>query len=436
MSTETTSIRDMVAEFRVATRKHFPYLSRFIYELEPVEREGLGTMAVDKNARLYYDPEFVTQISVSEGAYVILHESWHLALRHCHRRDEIAGPSPNAEECEDYNIAVDIAVWLVLESIKDMAPFQDEIVTWPWAIDKYPTMTKSMSVAEYYSIIRAAREQKPDEVGPPSKEQGGDGPQGDSNEGTEPDDGGEQPRKMLGGGSAADGVKRDYEEDDKPEFSGYIEDRMLQQVEQDVADYESSGSHAGTVPGALKEVINEVLHPRPDPWKLLSDAAGSAGRQPNSLPDYTYRRLSRREYSMPDMPRMAGVKKRNSLVCIIIDTSGSIDKHMKIKALEVVSAGIKRCGGRQRVVVGDTEVCIDTEVADVSSMDLMGGGGTRMDVLIDYCEQKHKPTSIICVTDGWTPWPDRATKARLVVALTEDDMASKVPTWAKKIVLE
>ena len=39
------------------TLEKYPYLTYILYNLTPVPTPGLGTMAVDKWWRLYYDPE-------------------------------------------------------------------------------------------------------------------------------------------------------------------------------------------------------------------------------------------------------------------------------------------------------------------------------------------------------------------------------------------
>jgi predicted metal-dependent peptidase len=50
--------------------------------------------------------------------------------------------------------------------------------------------------------------------------------------------------------------------------------------------------------------------------------------------------------------------------------------------------------------------------------------------VVEDVDAKHKPDAIILVTDGYTDWPSRPTKARLIVVLTED---CPTPAWSKTI---
>jgi predicted metal-dependent peptidase len=70
-------------------------------------------------------------------------------------------------------------------------------------------------------------------------------------------------------------------------------------------------------------------------------------------------------------------------------------------------------------------------------VELVGGGGTDMGAIIDSVDQeKDRSDLIICVTDGYTPWTDRKTKAPVVVALTRKDCLKDVPKWMKTVCLE
>ena len=83
--TTASNLVDLVTQYRMMIYDHFPYIAPYIYSLTPVERPGIGTMAVDKYGRMYYDPAFCDKITLEEGGYVVCHEGWHLILRHCHR---------------------------------------------------------------------------------------------------------------------------------------------------------------------------------------------------------------------------------------------------------------------------------------------------------------------------------------------------------------
>jgi hypothetical protein len=95
----TATMVDRITQFKIALYEYAPYLSPYIYALMPVERPGLGTMAVDKWGRLYYDPEWCETLTLEQGGYVIYHEATHCILRHCHRAPGIIGENPTSIGC-------------------------------------------------------------------------------------------------------------------------------------------------------------------------------------------------------------------------------------------------------------------------------------------------------------------------------------------------
>lgn len=70
---------------RLRLVKKRPYLASAAWALQPVERPGLGTMAVDMWWRLYYDPAVTSRWTVEELAGVLYHEIAHLLRDHASR---------------------------------------------------------------------------------------------------------------------------------------------------------------------------------------------------------------------------------------------------------------------------------------------------------------------------------------------------------------
>jgi len=48
-----------LAEVRILAARKMPYMTHQVMTLIPVERPGLGTMAVDEYCRMYFDPAFL-----------------------------------------------------------------------------------------------------------------------------------------------------------------------------------------------------------------------------------------------------------------------------------------------------------------------------------------------------------------------------------------
>jgi predicted metal-dependent peptidase len=500
---EFVSPAELVSHFRMMSHQYFPYLSPYVYSLVPVERPGLGTMAVDMQGRMYYDPAFCEKVTLNQGAYVVLHEAWHLILRHCHRAEDIIGKSPTAMERRWYNIAVDLVVWELMEAIAEHAPPGG--VTWEGMKAKYPRLQRNMLPAEIYAIIREEFESKEPEQGghktdgkQPSrqrqeeeqddkqdKEQGPGQPAEESDEGEEaeggsdvrPDpqdegqdnDGRSEPKStggdqegdgkgggpgdqgsaegdssgpgegeveddgfdLIGGGSAADGIPRDYEEEPNPNWDAFIEDQLLEAVEKKVEEQERDWKYGrGTIPGCLKETIRRKLRPQPNPWESLRATVAMAATNPRGAKDYTYQRINRRQFAMPSAPRLKGSQKFAPNAVVIIDTSGSMTTQCKVKCLQVVAQGLQAVG-QFPVICGDTRVQSDSKVAALKEeFEMPGGGGTDMRVLIEYAEKKYKPNVIVIGTDGGTPWPNKPTKAQLIIALTQE---LPTPPWATRV---
>lgn len=431
MTEQATDILDTLTAFRLATFEVFPYLSDMVYALQPVERPGMGTMAVDKWARLYYDPEFVAKLTKEQGAWVILHETSHLTLRHHARAELIFGSQPKSSRAtEDFNIAADLVIYELLESYNQHMPdFLGQLVTMQWAQSKWPDIKPNMTVEQIYSIIAASRgEEGDDEQGDDEQDDEQDGDeQGGGGSGRPGESDGEQEVRPIDGGSAADGVPRDYELEPDPNWEGYVENELLRRVEKKL---EQENPQPGTAAGTFADSIRQHLRPAPDPWKLLRNLVGRTTANANVFPLHTYSRRNRRQGAYPNMPLLKGIKHESPSACCIIDTSGSMCGEALRKALNAVNQGVRTIG-KLRVIWGDVQVCGDTEFAAFTpEFRFTGRGGTDMRPLIEHAIKEHDPDLICVVTDGWTPWPSaKPKKAKMVVALTEEGCVRSLPKW-------
>jgi len=73
---------------RLRLVKDRPYLAAAAWALQPVEKPGLGTLAVDMWWRLYFDPAVTARWTVEELAGVLYHEICHLIRDHAARMRE------------------------------------------------------------------------------------------------------------------------------------------------------------------------------------------------------------------------------------------------------------------------------------------------------------------------------------------------------------
>jgi hypothetical protein len=70
------------AEARILAARRMPYMAHAVMTLIPVERRGLGTMAVDEYCRLCFDPAFLEGRDLKHLAFVVLHEAIYVWSRH------------------------------------------------------------------------------------------------------------------------------------------------------------------------------------------------------------------------------------------------------------------------------------------------------------------------------------------------------------------
>jgi predicted metal-dependent peptidase len=111
------------------------------------------------------------------------------------------------------------------------------------------------------------------------------------------------------------------------------------------------------------------------------------------------------------------------------------DRETKMKALQVIADGLRKLTS-VKVVCADTRIRSSTSLRSVQNFEWVGGGGTAMDVAIREVEKSDHPDSIVLITDAATAWPRRQPRARVVVALTEDNhYRQSIPGWCKTVPL-
>ncbi len=97
------ALPEVIQAARLRLVKDRPYLAAAAWSLVPVERAGLGTVAVDQYWRLYFDPAAVETWPVEELAGTIYHEITHLLWDHHGRGRDLGNPAA-------WNIAADAEV--------------------------------------------------------------------------------------------------------------------------------------------------------------------------------------------------------------------------------------------------------------------------------------------------------------------------------------
>lgn len=436
----------------------YPYLASALYALRYIESEQVPTMSVDKNWNLYYNPEFVSQLSIAELGAVLYHEILHLLRQHAVRL--VGYPQEAANLAADAEINDDIrAEGLTLPS----GAIYPELLGQPEGRLAEEYAEALLQQLELQAGGAGQQQQRGQQVSTPaSASQGSAGAsaqqqqqqqqngcactgtarrtpttdaqssahgaseQGCTSDGVQPAlqplSAGLQPAN----GSAANGREQAWE-NGEPRHP-VEQEAILQQVA------EAIQRHTGTVPAHLKRVAQQILTPKRVDWRReLAAATRYAIASCMGAGDYTYSRPSRRQsvYSPVVIPSLRQPIPR---VAVVVDTSGSITDHEIGLALEVIDQVVQATQARLTVYACDAKVHAVKRVMcgrDAEPI-LYGGGGTNMRVGIDAALQASpRPQVVIVITDGYTPWGETPPIGVRVIAVLTTDVP--VPDWVKPI---
>ncbi|MBA3019613.1 VWA-like domain-containing protein [Propionicimonas sp.] len=387
---------------RLVAAEWQPYLMHAMFAVQPVAAPGLGTFAVDGEWRLYLDParlvgpdRWLTPLA----AGVLLHEIGHLIRDHAGRAAQLPLPRHRLA----WNLAGDAEINddLIAASV----PLPVGVVT-PDALG-----CEDGDLAEVYYRALTARRDLPDD--------GGDGCGSGSGCAAVR---GELPAGVgLGEGV---GVPVD------PAAGDMVRRRVAAAVREAL-----EGVGRGSVPAGMARWAQGVLAPPVIGWdRLLASAIRRGIGDRAGRVNYTYRRPSRRQVPGIVRPAMRAPLVR---VSVVVDTSGSMSQSDLDAAMGEVggvlrSSGVARDG--LRLVSCDAAAATSRRVRQVSSVELVGGGGTDMRVGIAAAESdRPAPDVVIVLTDGDTPWPDAPGRAHLICAVISRQEPDDTPEWATTV---
>jgi predicted metal-dependent peptidase len=395
-----------------------PYLASVLWALRPVHTPGLGTLAVDKHWRLYYDDNLGW--SHEETIGVLYHEVQHILRDHPGRAEQQADAQLNGmawNVCADAEINDDILV----EGLK----LPKGVVTPKDTLN----MPDNLLAEEYFQKWKQTAKKM--NVGMPK-------------------DGQSQPGKGECG-SCAGGPARSWEKDapagvnDKGESvdrnGNVVPDGVgegeAELVRRKVAEDIKSSPNQGDIPEYMKRWAESTLDPKVDWRKVLRGAIRRCMTDIAGMVDYSYSRPSRRSGSNPKFV-LPSLRQPIPDVAVVLDTSGSMGTALIAAALAEVDGVLKQLGLKTgvRAIVADADVKSSKKVTKASKIELEGGGGTDMRVGVREALKK-KPHAVIVLTDGYTPWPtpSECGSARIIAGLLGAG-APKAPAHIKSVVIE
>jgi Mg-chelatase subunit ChlD len=370
-----------LAAARLWATVRMPYLASALFACAVRAAPGSGTIAVDRAWHLHADPVVVQRLSVEQLGRLLVHLSGHLIRDHAGRAERLGVAEDNARA--RWNRSTDA------EINDDLAA--DDCV--PGVAPDLPSTLgcdRGGLAESYYEDAR-------------------DGP------------------RRWDCGSGADGCKRpaDGGEGIAPQHAELLRLGVAAEIQRRQAQ------EPGTVAGGWLRWAESVLPSRIDWRRVLAAEVRSAVAAVAGMVDYSYRRPSRRAH-LNRRVVLPTLHRPIPDVAIVCDTSASMHDRLLARALAEVEAVLARAGLRQsrvRVLAVDTALHTVRRVSRAAQVQLAGGGGTDMGAGIEAAaELRPRPSIVIVLTDGFTPWPERPPRGiRVVVGLLSD--GARPPGW-------
>lgn len=397
---------------RMFLASEYAYVGSLLWALRPVEKPGLGTMGVDQDWRLYYDPAIDAKWTEPEVLGVLYHEINHILRNHLNngRAAPYMHCKPYASTCKEcreaamkFNICGDLEINPGVLALGFQLPKKGQF-------PKDYGLPDGLLAEEYWEKL--------------------------------PENAGKDGNGAIGMGSCGScaGNPGDHEQPSTPgdeDGEGHeglaAAEREL--IIRDVAKkIEDAAKTQGNVPAGLERWARDYLHPKV-PWRReLRNVTHRNINECIGKREYSFKRPHRRQgCAQTIMPTMKDFFPRIGLVR---DTSGSMDDSDMARSLAETRGILKEMGGEIIDIEVDCVVHGVKKIKRVQDVKLQGGGGTDMGEGIRHAAGlKPRLDIVIVITDGETPWPADPPPFKCIVVLTRTGSEGKTPSWAKVILV-
>ena len=370
-----------------AVSRH-PYLAAALFASPVIPSPGLRGATVDEAWRLYVDPAKVEEWSPEVLGSLMVHHAGHLVRDHAGRARSLG---VERRMSKDWALAADAEINDDLVGTGLRLP-DDRVV--PQELGWKP----GRLAEEYYHAPHDDTDSDPD------------------------------------CGSGSDGRPREWELRGE-QGSGLPpgEQHLLRcQVASQVLQHSLDG--VGRLSAGWKRWATETLEPRVDWRRVLAAELRKGLSTVSGRVDYTYRRPSRRANVSPQVV-LPALERPVPEVVVMCDTSGSMSEEQLARVLGEVDGLLRGVGlarNRLRVLAVDAAVRSVQKVATASQIQLVGGGGTDMGAGIEAAGRlRPRPSVIVVLTDGMTPWPANAPRGiEVVVGMIRPRFPVAAPTPA------
>ena len=407
---EKLSPRDKLSRARVDLFKERPFYGNLLMYLKLEEDEEQLTLGVNPDGTLKYNPDYIRDQSKKEVTFSLIHELGHFItstvgkVRMAGRDKLVSAELP--EGAQDVN-AVNVyekdgkkyAVYTLWNVAADYA-VNDIIGLDGFFVpedSRTPDRFSNQSTDENYAQLDEEIEESDDDL-PPQMQ--GKFCRTDSHEG-EGDGQGEGGDKEL---SQTELEERAEEREEK--WKG----RMINAHE--------NSDRQGDYPGQLKSIIDELTNPTLN-WRSLLNQYISR----EIVRDVSFAKPHKKSYSMGVY--LPEVQRENLDVTVAIDTSGSISDDLLGTFLSEVQ-GIKDSheAVEMDIILADAAIqkvhtFKNNQRLRPGDIEMLGRGGTDHRPVFKWVENnKNGSRILICLTDGYTSFPDNAPEYDTIWATT------------------
>jgi predicted metal-dependent peptidase len=354
-----------------------PFLGALVLRLpmKAVKPERCKTIGTDVRA-LYYNPEYIGNLSLEQTQFVLAHEALHCALSHFARRQHRVR--------QRWDIACDLAINPLL--------IKDGLKPPPGVLLK--SGFEGMMAEEIYPYIDDDMQEQTHDEHFYSKE---NKPAGSS--GSQPKDADEN----RSGAAAGEGSEsRDSGDAPRP-LSETEQAQLAVQWRQRLAGAAQQAMQAGKLGATMARLVEHLLQPQL-PWRMLLARYMTAVARD----DYSYQRPSRREGDAI----LPSLKSTQVDVVVVLDTSGSINDTEMQEFVSEIDAIKGQMRARLTLHACDARLCeygpwvFEPWEAFSLPDKLYGRGGTRFTPVFDWLQQQGcKPDLLVYFTDAEGEFP-------------------------------
>lgn len=387
------NLNEAITKIKVKLVVAYPFFAQLLFHLPLEENNDIDTLATD-GKRILYNAEFASKLKQDELAFILVHETLHVALGHLWRR--------NSRDSLIWNIATDFVINNIIND--ECCGKKDSLcpVAFPMENGKkvglFEPKYKGWSAEKVYKDLMDQVNNSESNSGSSKKSNGGQSGTNDSGDAEE----------------IVDTLKKMKELFDQAIGSHDMWDKMSEKEKQEaskdwavkVAAAATAAKMAGKMPASIEAQLEKLLKPQKD-WKQLLHEFVETENYDFSWnpPD---RRFSDSDFFMPDFNDT--IEKVKDLY-FFIDASGSMSNEDITKCASEIQGAIYQFKNHLhgKVAYFDTQVYdyydIDDIGGDITKTRPTGRGGTEFAAVFKDVEKQEDVAGIIILSDGYCDFP-------------------------------